>query len=86
LGKIVYNSPEKAYGAEHPNLAASLNNLAEFYRDRRRHAEAEPLFRRALAILEKAPGARHSQLAATLNNLAGLYKAQTRYTDAEPLY
>ncbi len=41
---------------EHPDVAQSLNNLAELYRVQGRYAEAEPLYQRALAIREKALG------------------------------
>ncbi len=37
-------------GPEHPNVATSLNNLAEFYRAQGRYADAEPLHKRALSI------------------------------------
>ena len=41
---------EKALGREHPNVAASLNNLAALYDTQGKYAEAEPLYQRALAI------------------------------------
>ena len=34
---------EKTLGDEHPNVAASLNNLAVLYNDQERLTEAEPL-------------------------------------------
>ncbi len=37
-------------------MATDLNNLAELYRAQGKHTEAEPLYRRALAIVEKALG------------------------------
>ena len=40
---------EKALGPEHPDVAASLNNLAELYRAQGQYAKAEPLYQRALA-------------------------------------
>jgi tetratricopeptide (TPR) repeat protein len=49
-------------------------------------AEAEPLFKRALAIREKALGPDHRWVATSLNNLAELYRAQGRYAEAEPLH
>ena len=51
-----------------------------------RYAEAEPLFNRALAIIEKALGPEHHYTATSLNNLAGLYYSLGRYAKAEPLY
>jgi CHAT domain-containing protein len=47
-----------------------LNNLADFYQAQGRYAEAEPLFKRSLAISEKALGPEHPDVALTLNNLA----------------
>ncbi len=48
--------------------------------------DAEPLYKRSLAILEKALGPEHPNVAMSFNNLALLYEAQGRYGDAEPLY
>ena len=45
---------EKALGPDHPDVALNLNNLAALYWTRAEYDEAEPLFRRALAISEKA--------------------------------
>ena len=42
-----------------PMSATSLNNLAELYQAQGRYAEAEPLYKRALAIREKALGPDH---------------------------
>ncbi|MFN7999618.1 MAG: tetratricopeptide repeat protein [Acidobacteriota bacterium] len=39
-------------GADHPNVATDLNNLAQLLQDTNRLAEAEPLMRRALKIDE----------------------------------
>ena len=64
----------------------SLNNLAVLYSDQGRYADAEPLYKRALAIREKALGPDHPDVATSLNNLAALYNDQGRYADAEPLY
>jgi len=77
---------EKARGTDHPNVAVSLNNLAELYRNQGHYAEAEPLLKRALAIREKVFGPDHPAVATALNNLALLYKTQGRYAEAEPLY
>ena len=63
----------------------ALNNLAALYDDQGRYAEAEPLYKRALAIDEKALGPDHPDVALSLNNLAALYDNQGRYADALPL-
>ena len=62
------------------------NGLGLALYDQGRYAEAEPLYKRALAIAEKALGPDHPDVASCLNNLAILYKAQGRYAEAEPLY
>ena len=49
------------------------------------YAEAEPLMRRALAIVEAAFGPDHPAVAKLLNNLASLLQATNRLTEAEPL-
>lgn len=77
---------EKALGADHPSVAAGLNNLAELYRIQDKHIEAESLYKRSLAIDEKALGPEHPGVAIDLNNLALLYRAQGKYTEAEPLF
>ena len=51
-----------------------------------KYTEAEPLYRRALAINEKQLGPEHPDVAISLNNLAGLFHAQGKYAEAEPLY
>jgi tetratricopeptide (TPR) repeat protein len=77
---------EQQLGTEHPQTAASLNNLAELYRSQGKYEEAEPLYQRALAISERILGTGHPQTAASLNNLAGLYYSQGKYEEAELLY
>jgi CHAT domain-containing protein len=77
---------ERALGPTHPQVAVSLNNLAELHRQQGHYAQAEPLYRHALAILEQALGPEHPNVALNLNNLASLYQHQGRYDEAEPLY
>ena len=79
-------SLEKKFGPAHRDVGAALNNLAQLYGNQGRDAEAEPLFKRAIAILEKAVGLDSPEIAAALNNLAALYQRQERYADAEPLF
>jgi len=56
------------------------------YRTTNRLSEAEPLYKRALAIDEKSLGKDHPTVAIRLNNLAQLYQATNRLSEAEPLY
>jgi tetratricopeptide (TPR) repeat protein len=55
------------------------------YYDQGRYGDAEPLYKRSLAIREKALGRDHPDVASSLNNLAALYRNQGRYADALPL-
>ncbi|MEM1128378.1 MAG: tetratricopeptide repeat protein, partial [Bacteroidota bacterium] len=73
-------------GEEHPDTAASLNNLAGLYESQGRYAEAEPLYEQALAVYQQVLGEEHTDTAASLNNLAFLYGSHGRYAEAEPLY
>ncbi|HEY2245977.1 MAG TPA: CHAT domain-containing tetratricopeptide repeat protein [Bradyrhizobium sp.] len=73
-------------GAPSRDLGAALNNLAQLYGDVGRDAEAEPLYKRALAIMEKTVGLDSVDIAPELNNLAALYQRQLRYAGAEPLF
>jgi tetratricopeptide (TPR) repeat protein len=56
------------------------------YYDQGHYVEAEPLYKRALAIDEKVLGPDHPNVAIRLNNLAWLYQEQGRNAQAEPLY
>src|ERR1043166_3507079 len=73
-------------GAPTRNLAGAMNNRAHFYGNVGRAAEAEPLYMRALAIMEKTVGVDSVDMAPELNNLAALYQRQLRYAEAEPLF
>lgn len=66
--------------------ARLLNHLGLFYSKKARHAEAEPLMRRALAIQEKKLGPDHPTVAIVVSNLAALLHATNRPAEAEPLY
>ena len=86
VSKNAVKVAEKNYGATHPHVATSLNNLATLYRIIGRYDDAEKYYSQSLTIREKALGPNHPSVATSLNNLAGLYRAQGRLTDAEPLY
>jgi CHAT domain-containing protein/Tfp pilus assembly protein PilF len=73
-------------GAPTRNLAGAMNNLAQLYGDVGRDAEAEPLYMRALAIMEKTVGVDSVEIGPELNNLAALYQRQLRYAEAEALF
>ena len=73
---ITLPGTRRALGAEHPNVAADLNDLADFYYAHGRAAEAGPLFQRALAIFTKTLGADHPTTRIVRANLEGLRRAQ----------
>ena len=76
---------KKLLGEQHPNVSASLNNLATLYRLQGRYDEAEPLYLQALDLRKRQLGENHPHFAQSLNNLAALYDSQGRYDEAEPL-
>ncbi|MFT5509378.1 MAG: CHAT domain-containing protein/tetratricopeptide (TPR) repeat protein [Hyphomicrobiaceae bacterium] len=76
---------EKVLGPDHPDLAASLNNLAELKSIQRKYAKAEQLHMRALAIREKSLGPNDPHIALSLTNLARLYGTMQRPKGAIPL-
>ena len=77
---------ERAVGPDHPEVASSLNSLANVYRDLGRYAEAQPLHERALLILERALGPDDLEVSNVLNNLAILQRSLGRYAEAQPLH
>jgi len=95
---VIENGKLSGWGWGHPlaqqflepgvatDQAGDLNNRAVSFRSQGRYAEAEPLFRQALDIMQRAKGAEHLDVAIILNNLGELYYIQGRYADAEPLY
>ena len=75
--------PDQAGTSE---LAQVFRKAADYLRDRAQYEQAEPLYLRALRILESAQGPECSELAHALNNLAILYFVRGQYEQAEPLY
>ncbi|MCD8486231.1 MAG: tetratricopeptide repeat protein [Desertifilum sp.] len=71
--------------ADHPSIAASLNNLAGLYKSEGRYSEAEPLFLQALDIARRSLFQDHPSIATSLHNLAVLYYQQERYAKAAQL-
>ncbi len=62
---------EKALG-EHPTTATSISNLGNVLYLQGRYADAEVVYRRALAMREKLLGGDHPDVATSLNNLANV--------------
>ena len=57
------------FGGGHAKTATALNNLAENYRSSGSYAQAEPLYREALAVFEAALGADHPNTVLVRKNL-----------------
>ena len=84
--QLALERSEVRRGPNHPDTATNLNNLAALLQATNRPAEAEALYRRALAIDEASYGNVHPNVARDLSNLALLLKAVNRLAEAEPLY
>ncbi|MEA5499578.1 FxSxx-COOH system tetratricopeptide repeat protein [Limnoraphis robusta] len=80
------NITQNRLGQQHPDVATSLNNLANLYYSQGKYEEAEPLYQQALEMYRQLLGQQHPYVATSLKNLASLYKSQGKYEEAEPLY
>jgi tetratricopeptide (TPR) repeat protein len=72
-------------GANDPAIAGLLDRQATLLQVIARYEDAEPLFRRALAIDEASYGNDHPNVARDLNNLAVLLQNTKRLAEAETL-
>jgi tetratricopeptide (TPR) repeat protein len=70
-------------GIPHPTVRL-MNDVAVLLKEKALYAEAELLYRRALAICEKSFGPDHPNLATSLINLAQLLQRTNRLAEAEP--
>jgi tetratricopeptide (TPR) repeat protein len=77
---------ERAFGPDHPAVAADVAALAALLDAQGLNDEAEAMYLRALATFERVHGPDHYEIAVNLNNLAGLRQAQGQTADAEALY
>ena len=73
-------------GADHLDVASSLQNLAVTLRDLGEDREAEPLLRQALAIRRRHGDTATPEYAAALNDLAGIKQAKGELREAEELF
>jgi tetratricopeptide (TPR) repeat protein len=76
-------SAEVALGFEHAGVAVLTVKLADLYVDQKKFAEAEPLYKRALLILEKFFGPKDAEVANALVKMSKLLALQGKYIDAE---
>ena len=89
IQKRVLAIEEEASGPEDQKewkVLSSLEDLAGLYVGQQKYAEAEPLYKRALAMAEKRFGPEHFLAAMSMTRLATLYAAQGKHTEAEALY
>jgi hypothetical protein len=75
----------KELGANDPAVAGLLDRQASLLQVIAQYEDAEPLYRRALAIDEASYGNDHPDVASDLNNLAQLLQDTNRLAEAEPL-
>lgn len=74
------------FGADHPDYATSLGNMAVLRMRMSNYTTAEPLMRQALEIKRKALGEDHPDYVNSLNNLAGLYYYMGNHAESAQLY
>ncbi|MFI5347661.1 MAG: tetratricopeptide repeat protein [Elusimicrobiota bacterium] len=75
----------EAFGDDDPRLASALNALGDLRAAQGAPARAEPLYRRALTILEKTAGPDDPETTAALAYLAEACAAQGKSAEAEKL-
>jgi tetratricopeptide (TPR) repeat protein len=77
---------EQFRGPHHPNVAASLINVATSLVGQGKSSEAQPMLERALAIRERVHGPHHPEVATCLNNLGSLYLDQQDHRRAKAAF
>jgi tetratricopeptide (TPR) repeat protein len=80
---------EKVRGLDEANLLPNLlEDLGRMYQEEQRYAEAESVFKRALALCDKAAGPKnHGQVGESpLYRLLDLYREIGRLSDIEPFF
>jgi tetratricopeptide (TPR) repeat protein len=76
---------EQQLGADHPQVATVLNNLALAHDAMSHFDQAKQLHERALAIRERALGPMHPEVASSLLNLANVYETLADHERAREL-
>ena len=77
---------ELSSGRDDADLAGSMNDLANLLRRKADYAEAEELYRDALAMRQRIYGDEHPEVATILNNLGTVRDRQSDYDGAESCY
>ena len=73
-------------GENHPDVAESLNNLANLYNSMGHYEQAKPLLVQALEMRKNLLGENHPDVARSLRELAAVYWSMGHYDQAEPLF
>ncbi len=76
---------ESALGPDHADIAQSLNSLAQWYFQHEQYADAEPLYKRSLAICTKRLGPKNQYTLTATQNLGTLYYEEKKFDLSEPL-
>ncbi len=74
----------ESFGRKDPRVALTLTGLAQAHQAQKDYAQAEPLYLRALKIMQEVKGREDPSVAAILNNLGVLNRLHGQYPDAEP--
>jgi tetratricopeptide (TPR) repeat protein len=77
---------EQVQGAEHPDVATTLDNLAKLLGLQRKYEQAVHVYERVLRIREDTLGPEHTDIARILDDLALLYSNWKRYDLSQSLY
>jgi serine/threonine protein kinase/tetratricopeptide (TPR) repeat protein len=75
----------KEFGRNHPDVAASLDNLALALQEQGKFVEAERMHREALLIRRTLLGEAHPDVAASLNNLGLVLWKEGKFVEAEAI-
>ncbi|WP_417731252.1 CHAT domain-containing tetratricopeptide repeat protein [Rosistilla oblonga] len=73
-------------GANHPQIAESLDTLAVMYLNQGKLANAETLYAESMGIRKKVFGERHPEYARSLTNQAGLHLSKGEPANSIPLF
>ncbi|MHB8576026.1 MAG: tetratricopeptide repeat protein [Dehalococcoidia bacterium] len=73
-------------GPDSEDVGTLLSGLASLYQLQQRDAEAEPIFRDAIVILERFEQRAPEKLQLALRNCGGLLEDQGRFEESEPLF
>ena len=75
--KQCLENTQNRLGQQHPDVAASLKNLASLYNSQGKYEQAEPLLRQALSIAETVLGVDHPNTKQVQENLDSLLESKS---------